>query len=174
MPHKSNPEMSEHIGTLSRLIRSHTSLLSESLVHDHERDGRSWKVEWSVLPENCLSIGKLLNLLSTLLSNLQVHPARMRENLEAAGDVILSEALMLALSRKIGKQSAHHLVYELVIVAHTKNRSLKDMALQNTVIRDALLKEEIIQLFDFHSYTGLCKEMIDCVLTEMEKGYGHE
>lgn len=41
MPHKRNPEVAEHIGTLARLIRHHANSLTESLVHEHERDGRS-------------------------------------------------------------------------------------------------------------------------------------
>jgi len=41
MPHKRNPEISEHLGTLARVIRHNASLIAESLVDDHERDGRS-------------------------------------------------------------------------------------------------------------------------------------
>ena len=57
MPHKRNPEISEHLGTLARVIRHNSSLIVESLVHDHERDGRSWKAEWAVLGETCLAAG---------------------------------------------------------------------------------------------------------------------
>src|SRR5262249_5788321 len=45
MPHKRNPEAAEHIGTLARAVRANAALLAECLVHDHERDGRSWKAE---------------------------------------------------------------------------------------------------------------------------------
>ena len=49
MPHKQNPELSEHLGTLARLIRHNTNCLNENLVHEHERDGRSWKSEWGLI-----------------------------------------------------------------------------------------------------------------------------
>ena len=95
MPHKRNPEISEHLGTLARLIRHNTALIVESLVHDHERDGRSWKAEWVVLAETCLAVGKLLVLLRTLVGNLVIHTDRMRANLEATGGFVLSEAVMI-------------------------------------------------------------------------------
>jgi len=40
MPHKRNPEISEHLGTLARVIRHDASLIVESLVHDHRARGK--------------------------------------------------------------------------------------------------------------------------------------
>src|SRR6266699_2419959 len=134
MPHKRNPEISEHLGTLARLIRHNTALIVESLVHDHERDGRSWKAEWVVLAETCLAVGKLLVLLRTLVGNLVIHTDRMRANLEATGGFVLSEAVMLALAARIGKQSAHTLVYETAMHAHSTGRGLKEAILGNPQI----------------------------------------
>ena len=54
MPHKRNPELSEHLGTLGRLVRGAAGLALEGLVHEHERDGAAWKAEWAYLPEACL------------------------------------------------------------------------------------------------------------------------
>src|SRR5581483_7824008 len=82
MPHKRNPEISEHLGTLARVIRHNTALIAEGQVHEHERDGRAWKAEWAVLAESCLAAAKLLALTNTLVANLDVHPDRMRANLE--------------------------------------------------------------------------------------------
>ena len=53
MPHKHNPEGSEHLDTLSRLVRAHAGLLLEGMDQQHERDGRGWKAEWVSLPEVC-------------------------------------------------------------------------------------------------------------------------
>src|SRR5260370_7840615 len=110
MPHKRNPESSEHLGTLARVIRHNASLIAESLVHDHERDGRSWKTEWVVLAETCLAAGKLLALLHAVTGNLVIHTDRMQANLDATRGFIFSKALMLALPARIGKQSAHTLL----------------------------------------------------------------
>lgn len=167
MPHKRNPEISEHLGTLARLIRHDTALIVESLVHDHERDGRSWKAEWVVLAEVCLATGKLLGLLRTLTRNLVIHADRMQANLEATGGFVLSEAVMLALAARIGKQSAHTLVYETAMKAHTTDRTLKEAILDTPQIRAHLPVDEIEALFDYRQHTGYCGEMIDQVLAEL-------
>jgi adenylosuccinate lyase len=169
MPHKRNPEISEHLGTLARVIRHNTSLIVESLVHDHERDGRSWKAEWAVLAETCLAAGKLLTLLRTLTENLVIHAERMRANLEATGGFVLSEAVMLALATRIGKQSAHTLVYESAMNAHTTGRRLKETILDNPQICAHLATTEIESLFDYRQHTGQCGAMVDQVLAELGK-----
>ncbi len=167
MPHKRNPEISEHLGTLARVIRYNAALIVESLVHDHERDGRSWKTEWAVLAETCLAACKLLALLRTMTSNLEVHADRMRANLEATGGFVLSEAVMLALAERIGKQSAHTLVYETAMAAHTAGSGFKEAVLDNPQIRTHLSAEEIEALLDYRQHTGHCAAMVDQVLAEL-------
>lgn len=169
MPHKRNPEISEHLGTLARIIRHNASLIVESLVHDHERDGRSWKSEWAVLAETCLAAGKLLALLRALTGNLVIHTDRMQTNLEATGGFVLSEAVMLALAERLGKQSAHTLVYETTMNAHSDGRGLKEAILDNPQICAHLSTTEIEALFDYRQHTGQCGAMVDRVLAELGK-----
>jgi adenylosuccinate lyase len=169
MPHKRNPEIAEHLGTLARVIRHTAALITESLVHDHERDGRSWKAEWAVLAEACLAAGKLLVLLRTLTANLVIHADRMRGNLEATGGFVLSEAVMLALAARIGKQSAHTLVYETAMAAHSAGRGLKEAILDNPQMCAHLSRDEIESLFDYRQHTGHCGSMVDQVLAELRK-----
>jgi adenylosuccinate lyase len=169
MPHKRNPEISEHLGTLARVVRHNAALIAESLVHDHERDGRSWKAEWAVLAETCLAADKLLALLRTMTGNLVIHADRMRANLEASGGFVLSEAVMLALAARIGKQSAHALVYETAMKAHASGRGLKEIILENPQICAHLSTTEIESLFDYRQHTGQCSAMIDQVLAELRK-----
>lgn len=167
MPHKRNPELAEHLGTLARVIRHHAALMAESLVHDHERDGRSWKAEWAILAETCLAAGKHLALLRALVAGLIVHADRMRANLEATGGFVLSEALMLALAAKMGKQGAHTLVYEVAMAARAAGRPLKEAVLDEPAVRVHLSAEEIEALFDYRRHTGQCGAMVDRVLAEL-------
>src|SRR5205085_6150928 len=60
MPHKRNPEFSEQIVTLARVVRYHSALLTEGMLQEHERDARSWKAEWLAVPQLCMSLGKSL------------------------------------------------------------------------------------------------------------------
>jgi adenylosuccinate lyase len=164
MPHKRNPEIAEHLGTLARVIRHNTALLAESQVHDHERDGRAWKSEWAVLAETSMAAAKLLELTNTMTAHLVVHAERALANLEASRGYVLSEAVMLALAEKTGKQSAHSLVYETAMKAHEAERPLKDALLENEAIREHLSAEAIEALFDYQRHTGLCRELVDRVV----------
>jgi adenylosuccinate lyase len=81
MHHKRNPEGSEHLATLARLVRVNAGVLMEGLVGVHERDGRTWKAEWPALPEACLLTGQALQLAISLAEGLEVDEDRMAANL---------------------------------------------------------------------------------------------
>jgi adenylosuccinate lyase len=166
MPHKRNPEIAEHLGTLARIARHSAAMIAESLVHDHERDGRSWKVEWHALPQISLAAGKALAVLEPLLANLEVDAARMRENLDASRGLVLSEEVMLALMPRVGRLSAHRLVYEAAAVAHESGRSLKEAVLDHPGITAHLDAGELEAVFDYRRSVRHCGTMVDRVLAQ--------
>ena len=161
MPHKQNPEVSEHLGTLARLVRHNAAILLEGLVNDHERDGRSWKSEWHVLPLITLTTGKSIELLKLVLSRLDVRIDQMRENLKNSDEQIFSEGVMLALSRKLGKSKAHQIVYKEAKHARRKGISFKESILNNPAIMHHLDSKNIQNLFDYKSHLGQCETMVD-------------
>lgn len=164
MPHKRNPEMAEQIGTLSRVVRANAALLAEGLVHDHERDGRSWKVEWHAVPELTMAASKAVALLASLLIGLEVRPERMRANLDFSGGKLFSESLLLALARHIGKESARGLVQRLAATAHSEGRDLSVAAAEDDTVRAHLTPEEIKRLFSLETQTGICGTLVDRIL----------
>ena len=110
MPHKRNPEVSEHLDTLARLVRASTGVLLEGTVVGHERDGRGWKAEWVALPEVCLLTGTALGLARTLLAGLEVHDDAMAANLARFGGRLTSERVLAGLSARLGKHAAQDLL----------------------------------------------------------------
>lgn len=167
MPQKRNPEICEHLGTLARLIRHHDAFMNENLVHDHERDGWSWKGEWLILPEICLASAKALQLLESVLSDLQVNPQRMLANLELSQGFIYAEAVMLALARQCGKQSAHSLVYELAMQAQQQGCHFKTALANDARITEHFSASELDELFKLENELGACAEMVDSVLNTL-------
>jgi adenylosuccinate lyase len=165
MPHKRNPEIAEHLGTLARLIRHNAGCLAENLVHDHERDGRSWKAEWALIAPTCAMTGSLLRLARIMCAHLQVDQAGMWASLEATQGYVLSEGVMLALAQKVGKQTAHELVYGTAMAAFEAGRPLKEAILGNEQITAHLSTAEIEALFDYRRQLGLCPEFVDRVAT---------
>jgi adenylosuccinate lyase len=114
MPHKRNPESSEHLDTLARLVRTNAAVLYEGMAGTHERDGRSWKAEWVALPEICLLAGVALQQAQTLLAGLIVDTVAMQENLARFGDQLASEHVLAELTPRLGKHQAQQLMHELL------------------------------------------------------------
>jgi adenylosuccinate lyase len=130
MPHKRNPEASEHLVTLARLVRGQAATLLEGMVGEHERDGRAWKAEWIALPEACLLTGAALALARRLLEGLEVDAERMRRNLAAGGGYAASEAVLAALAPSLGKHRAQGLLQEALREGRERGESLEE-ALRN-------------------------------------------
>ncbi|MGR9106267.1 MAG: pyridoxal-phosphate dependent enzyme [Gammaproteobacteria bacterium] len=166
MPQKRNPEISEHLGTLARVVRYQAAHMAENLVHDHERDGRSWKGEWVILPGACLATGKALALLTDLLRGLEVDAGRMERNLLGTHGAIQAERVMLALTPALGKQSAHELVYRVAMDAAELGIPFREAVLADTKLA-ALLEDRLAEsLFSSDPETGSCAGMVDRVLAD--------
>jgi adenylosuccinate lyase len=114
MPHKRNPERSEHLDTLARLARAGAGVLMEGMVAAHERDGRAWKAEWLALPEVCQLTGAALNLAITLVDGLVVRPESMADTVRRYGPELGSERVLAELSVRIGKHRAQQVLHELL------------------------------------------------------------
>lgn len=168
MPQKRNPEIAEHLGTLARVVRYQAAHMSENLVHDHERDGRAWKGEWALLPGACLATGKTLVLLHGLLEHLEVGVDRMRDNLLATKGFVQADHVMLALAPKLGKQSAHALVYRVAMEATEGGITLREALLAEPQIVAQLGVAGIEGFFDVGQSTGCCAQMVERVLAQVE------
>jgi adenylosuccinate lyase len=121
MPHKRNPESSEHLDTLARLVRAQAAVLLEGMAGSHERDGRSWKAEWLALPEVCLLTGVALRTALTLATGLVVDADAMRENLTRFGDQSASEQLLAGLAARVGKHRAQETLHALLVAGHAQD-----------------------------------------------------
>jgi adenylosuccinate lyase len=126
MPQKRNPERSEHLSTLARIVRAAAGLALEGLVGEHERDGAAWKTEWTLLPQACTAAATALALAAELVSGLAVHPDRMRANLDAQRGYVLAEPVMLALGDELGPRRAHELVHAAALRGQAEGLSFRD------------------------------------------------
>jgi adenylosuccinate lyase len=170
MPHKRNPELSEHLVTLAKIVRGDAALAVEAMVHEHERDGRAWKTEWLALPEACLLTGVALGTGRRLLDGLEVDAARMRENLAAGGGYVLSEPVMRALADKIGKHTAHRLVYEATITGRETGITLREALLAHPTVTAYLSAAEIDRCLDPTAALGAAGAFVDRVLAGVDGG----
>jgi adenylosuccinate lyase len=117
MPHKRNPVVSERISGLARVIRGHSQAALENVALWHERDISHSSAERIVFPDATGLLAFMLRELTGVLDGLVVFPDRMRANLEAAGGVVHSQAVLLAL---VDAGMARHNAYALVQAAAAK------------------------------------------------------
>ena len=109
MPHKRNPERSEHLDTLARVARAAAGVLLEAQVGSHERDGRSWKSEWFALPEVALVSATAARQAADLLVGLEVDEKAMRDHV-LADFTWASQQILVGLSAHLGKHRAQELL----------------------------------------------------------------
>ncbi|MFX0197376.1 MAG: adenylosuccinate lyase [Candidatus Hodarchaeota archaeon] len=169
MPHKRNPEISEQVVMLSRVVRSHASVALEAIVCEHERDSRSWRTDWLTLPECSVMLGAMLCMTKYLLANLVVNEDRIEQNLNMLRGLLFSEGLMFLLGKKIGKQEAHHVIGKASVEAFTKKRSLQEILCQMPEVTDHLSSREIEEITDYRKHIGFAQEMVDKVYQTSEE-----
>ena len=60
MPHKHNPIQAELLVTLARFNAVQVSGMHQALVHEQERSGAAWALEWMILPQMAQATGRAL------------------------------------------------------------------------------------------------------------------
>ncbi|SCB59053.1 3-carboxy-cis,cis-muconate cycloisomerase [Rhizobium aethiopicum] len=71
MAHKQNPVAAEVLVSLARFNATVLSGIHQSLVHEQERSGAAWTLEWLLLPEMTMATAASLRLAKELMGNIQ-------------------------------------------------------------------------------------------------------
>jgi 3-carboxy-cis,cis-muconate cycloisomerase len=71
MPHKQNPVRAEILVALARYNATQVSALHQSLVHENERSGAAWTLEWMVLPQMFVTAGASTRATLELLQRVE-------------------------------------------------------------------------------------------------------
>ena len=162
MPHKRNPELCERICGLAKIMRSLTIPALENVVTWHERDLTQSSAERFIIPEACILIDYMLHLMTFIIGNIEVDEERMRKNLEITQGRVMSEAVMIALTRKgMNRQEAHELLRKLAIKSQTENKYFKEVLLENETVRKFLNEREIEDVLNPRNYLGTAIQQIE-------------
>lgn len=143
MPNKRNPVLSQSILLETRRARDAAGAMLEAALVHHERGAARWQIEWDALPEATAATCAALRTARQLIDGLEVASARMRENLERAGDGVHAEALMMALAPGLGRQAAHDAVADAVADAAARRVTLADAVLASPEIGDHLDRKRL-------------------------------
>jgi 3-carboxy-cis,cis-muconate cycloisomerase len=72
MAHKSNPVNAEVLVALARYNAGLAGTLNQAMVHENERSGAAWTLEWLTLPPMLVTTGASLRLAAILLGQLTI------------------------------------------------------------------------------------------------------
>lgn len=70
MPHKKNPVPAEVLVTLARFNATLLSGMHHALVHENERSGAAWTLEWMILPQMVVATAAALRLAGSLARSI--------------------------------------------------------------------------------------------------------
>lgn len=169
MPHKRNPAILEGLASLTEPVFKSVALMHESMKTEHERDAMSWRAEWIALPELNIYVAAQLQMTLTVLRGMKVNSKQMLKNLELQHGLLLSEKIMFELGKKLGKQTAHQLVYESAMLAFEQDRPFKDVLQENTELKQHFTEQEISQWLIAENYLGSAPCKVDVVINYAEQ-----
>ena len=154
MPHKRNPELTERICGLARLIRGHSVTALENVALWGERDISHSSAERIVFPDSCLALDYILSIFDRVISGLRVFPDRMWENMESSRGVIFSQRLLLALvDRGLAREAAYKIVQKNAAASWDKGQDFRDLVKSDDEALAYLSKQQIEEIFDYGYYT---------------------
>src|SRR5438874_2470662 len=149
MPHKRNPELSERICGLARLIRSNALAALENVALWHERDISHSSVERVILPDGTIALDYLLHLTTFIVEGLDVDPARMAENLELSYGLVYSQRVLLKLTDAgLPRQVAYELVQGNAMRAWKERRSFLEVLTADPKVTEHVGADELKGCFD--------------------------
>jgi len=159
MPQKRNPKLCQDIIAAAAEVRAAVPLALEAMQTEHEADRTTSLIMEAAEARACIATGDMLARLIEVLKGLRLDPARMRENLDLGGGLIMAEAVMIELGAAIGRQHAHDVVYDAAQAAFVERRPFGALLAEDPRVTAHLDKKAIERLMDPTAYTGLCAEM---------------
>jgi 3-carboxy-cis,cis-muconate cycloisomerase len=170
MPHKRNPVLGVLLRSLA--IESphlQAQLLTAAGLAVDERSDGAWHAEWPALRGLLRNAGAAAQLLADLAEGLVVHPDRARANLDAAGDALLGERLVLRLGDRVpgGAAAVRTLVADAV-----RDGIPLATAVRSGVGDDVVPDDELRALLDPAGYLGDAERLRRAQVERAERWLG--
>jgi 3-carboxy-cis,cis-muconate cycloisomerase len=172
MPQKRNPIACPPVIAIAALMREKAGAQMTAMIQEHERAVAGMPIEWIVMPEAFLLASGAFMHMVPVLQGLEVDTARMMENLNSGGGLIMSQGVMMGLAPHVGSIAAHDAVTAAAQRAINAGTTLRDELGGVDEIRAHLDDAALDALLDPVAYAGAAKEMTDRVLAHArEQGY---
>ena len=162
MPHKRNPELTERVCGLSRLIRGYSLTSMENVALWHERDISHSSAERLILPDSCLTLDYILDLFRYVADGMRVYPQRMWHNLESTRGLVFSQRVLLALVEKgLSRDTAYQIVKDNSMRCWEEELDFRQLIKSSPEVSEHISSEELEGLFDYAYYLRYTDESFE-------------
>lgn len=164
LPHKRNPILSVTAAASVRRVQDLSRTLSGAMIGEHERAAGAWHAEWEPLSDTLALTGGAAAAIREATEGLEIHPEKMRENLDITKGLLLAENVTTLAAEKLGRLKAHDLVQAACHRALKQRKSLREELADEPALLEVLTTEEIDAALDPAGYLGSAKEFVDRAL----------
>ena len=170
LPHKRNPILSVTAVASTRRVHGLAQTLYGAVAGEHERAAGAWHAEWEVLSEALALTGGAAAAVREAMEGLEVHPEKMRQNLNETGGMLMAENVTTVVADRLGRLEAHEHVGAAARRAADGGKPFRDELLAEPIVREQLSPEEIEAALDPTSYLGSVGDFIDRALRLYREG----
>src|SRR5437870_5896431 len=167
LPSKRNPELSERVSSLAKLLRGLTIPALENIPLWHERDLSNSASERFIFPMSFILADEMIRLVTRVLDGLEVLPENMERNLELSQGSLLAERIVNSLVETgVPRQDAHERIRKISIRALDNKIPFGQLLLEDKFISKRLKTKEIKEALDYRTYLGVTRELVNSALRE--------
>lgn len=154
MAQKRNPSMALLLVSLARMLRTRTQAALETMVRMDEGDSSATNVADTLLPEIAIIATSVAETLARLAQGLAVNPQAMSRNLAMTRGLIASEAVMMRLTRLMGRHEAHRLLYAAAQRSQSEGVPFIDAIRAQPPFNGGAMPDDLLQALDAQVYVG--------------------
>ncbi len=163
MPQKRNPEKSERICGLARVIRGNIQTGLDNICLEHERDLTNSSSERVILAETSILTHYILLQMNGVLKTLHLNLDKIEANLYLRKGAQCAENLMIELASKLGRQRAHEMLKQL-----SNEENFVEAVKNNAIIMEFFSEKEIDRILDPKNYIGLSSQVVEQALENLK------
>jgi adenylosuccinate lyase len=159
MPHKRNPELSERVCGLARLLRGHSVTALENVALWHERDISHSSAERLILPDSCMGLDYITSLFTQVMQGLRVYPDRMMQNIESTRGVIFSQRVLLALIEQgLSREKAYEITQRNAMRSWDESLDFRQLIRDEPDVAEHVQGDALEDMFDYSYYVRYVDE----------------
>ena len=154
LPHKQNPILCVTAAADARRVQALAQTLYGAMAGEHERAIGAWHAEWEALSDALALTGGAAAAVREVMEGLEVHPEKMRQNLDETGGMLMAENVTTVVADRLGRLEAHELVGAAARRSADGGRPFRDELLAEPALGERLSPEEIDAALDPMYYLG--------------------